>query len=96
MFRRTQEIGIRLALGAPRRRVFALVLTQGVRITGLGIATGVALALVVLRVMAGFLYGVAAGYGVREWRCWVKPPWVNAAMAVIVAWQSYVLFIRPR
>jgi predicted permease len=57
---RTQEIGIRLALGAPRRRVFALVLAQGVRITGLGIAAGVALALVLLRVMAGFLYGVEA------------------------------------
>ena len=43
---RAQEIGIRLALGAPRRRVFALVLGQCVRITSLGIAIGVALALV--------------------------------------------------
>ena len=57
---RSQEIGIRLALGAPRRRVFALVLGQGVRITGLGIAIGVALALVLLKAMAGFLYGVEA------------------------------------
>jgi predicted permease len=57
---RTQEIGIRLALGAPRRRVFALVLSQCVRITGLGIAAGVTLALVVLRAIAGYLYGVEA------------------------------------
>jgi putative ABC transport system permease protein len=55
---RTQEIGIRLALGAPKGRLFALVLGQGVRITALGIAIGVALALVVLRTMASFLYGV--------------------------------------
>ena len=57
---RAQEIGIRLALGAPRRRVFVLVLSQGARITGLGITIGVALALVLLKVMAGFLYGVEA------------------------------------
>jgi putative ABC transport system permease protein len=55
---RTQEIGIRLALGAPRRRVFALVLRQCVQITGLGIAIGVVLSLIVLKAMAGFLYGV--------------------------------------
>jgi putative ABC transport system permease protein len=57
---RSQEIGIRLALGAPRRRVFALVLGQGVRITSLGIVIGVALALLLLKAMAGFLYGVEA------------------------------------
>jgi putative ABC transport system permease protein len=57
---RTQEIGVRLALGAPRRRVFALVLSQCVRITSLGIAIGIALALVVLKAMTGFLYGIEA------------------------------------
>jgi putative ABC transport system permease protein len=55
---RTQELGIRAALGAPLPRLFALVLGQGVRITMLGIAIGVALALVVLKAMARFLYGV--------------------------------------
>jgi putative ABC transport system permease protein len=57
---RTQEIGVRLALGAPRRRVFALVLSQCVRITSLGVAIGIALALVVLKAMTGFLYGIEA------------------------------------
>jgi putative ABC transport system permease protein len=57
---RTQEIGIRLALGAPRRRVFALVLGQCVRVTSLGIALGIVLALVLLKAIAGFLYGVEA------------------------------------
>jgi putative ABC transport system permease protein len=57
---RTQEIGVRLALGAPRRRVFALVLAQCVRITSLGIAIGIAMALVVLKAMTGFLYGIEA------------------------------------
>ena len=57
---RTQEIGIRLALGAPRHRVLALVLSQCAQITGLGIAAGVAIAPIVLKAMAGFLYGVEA------------------------------------
>ena len=57
---RTQEIGVRIALGAPRRRVFELVLGQCLRITGLGIAVGLALALILLRLIAGFLYGVEA------------------------------------
>jgi putative ABC transport system permease protein len=55
---RTQEIGVRLALGAPRRRVFAMVLSDGARVTALGIAIGIASALAALQTMARFLYGV--------------------------------------
>lgn len=55
---RSRELGIRLALGAPKRRVFALVMRESVRLTALGIAIGVALALLLLRTMASFLYGV--------------------------------------
>jgi putative ABC transport system permease protein len=57
---RTQEIGIRLALGAPCGRVFALALSQCVRITALGITIGAGLALVVLKAIEGFLYGIEA------------------------------------
>ena len=46
-------------------------------------------------VVAFVLYCVAAGYGVSEWRCWVKPPWVILAMAAIAAWQAYALFVVP-
>jgi len=55
---RTREIGVRLALGAQKRRVFALVLGQCVRITTLGIAAGLAIAAIALLMIAGFLYGV--------------------------------------
>jgi predicted permease len=57
---RTQEIGIRMALGAQRRKVFGMVLGQGAQLAGLGIAIGLVVALGVTRLMASFLYGVRA------------------------------------
>jgi putative ABC transport system permease protein len=55
---RTQEIGIRMVLGAQRRSVFQMVLGQGARLGGLGIMIGLVGALGVTRLLAGFLYGV--------------------------------------
>ncbi|HZW51638.1 MAG TPA: FtsX-like permease family protein, partial [Rudaea sp.] len=55
---RTREIGIRMALGAPRQRVFAGVVAQAARLAAFGIAIGLLAALAVARLMAGFLYGV--------------------------------------
>ena len=55
---RTQEIGIRMALGAQRGGVFRDVLGQGGRQAGLGILIGFIAALGVTRLMASFLYGV--------------------------------------
>ena len=57
---RTQEIGIRMVLGAGPRSVFRMVLGQGARLAVLGIAMGLAAALAVTRVMSSFLYGVRA------------------------------------
>jgi putative ABC transport system permease protein len=57
---RTQEFGIRMALGANRRDVFRLVLGQGTRLTLVGIGLGIAAALVVTQLMATLLYGVKA------------------------------------
>jgi predicted permease len=55
---RTHEIGIRLALGAERRRILRLVLRQGLALTVTGAAVGLVCALIVSRLMAGLLYGV--------------------------------------
>jgi predicted permease len=55
---RTQELGIRMALGADRSHIFGMVLGQGVRLAGLGIAIGLLAALGITRVMAAFLFGV--------------------------------------
>jgi hypothetical protein len=50
--------------------------------------------LLVTACAAAFLYVVAYGYGVREWRCFVKPPWVVIFFAVVALAQAYFLFMH--
>jgi ABC-type antimicrobial peptide transport system permease subunit len=57
---RTQEIGIRVALGASARQVVALTLSQAGRLTAAGVALGLALALALTRLMEGAFVGVLA------------------------------------
>jgi predicted permease len=57
---RTRELGIRIALGAQRERVVRLVIGQGLTLTLLGIALGVAGAVVLTRLISSLLFGVAA------------------------------------
>ena len=57
---RTHEIGIRMALGAAGRDIVKDVLMQGALIILAGIGLGLALALIVTRLMSGLLYGVSA------------------------------------
>jgi putative ABC transport system permease protein len=58
--RRTHEIGVRMALGARRQDVFALVLRQGLRIALIGIPVGLAAAAAVGRLISSALYGVSS------------------------------------
>jgi ABC-type antimicrobial peptide transport system permease subunit len=55
---RTREIGIRMALGANRGDVVALVLRQGMKLAGIGIVVGIAGALGLTRVLTKLLYEV--------------------------------------
>jgi ABC-type antimicrobial peptide transport system permease subunit len=57
---RTQEIGIRLALGAPRSAVLWLVSSQGLRMALAGVATGLIGTVLVARSLTGLLYGISA------------------------------------
>ena len=57
--RRTREMGIRLALGADSRRVFLLVVRDGMLLVGLGILIGLGSGLAGARALSTFLYGVS-------------------------------------
>jgi predicted permease len=57
---RTQEIGVRMALGAQRGQVLSLVVRQGLKLAGVGVLLGVVLAVVLSRAVEGQLYGVTA------------------------------------
>jgi putative ABC transport system permease protein len=57
---RTQEIGIRLALGARSGEIRKIIVYQGMRLALIGVAVGVVAALGLTRVIASFLFGVTA------------------------------------
>jgi macrolide transport system ATP-binding/permease protein len=56
---RTREVGIRMAVGADRRRIVRMVLGQGARLAAAGIVVGTLVALATSRVLASLLYGIS-------------------------------------
>ena len=71
--RRTQEIGIRMAMGAPRDKIVALVVAQGMRQVAIGLAVGLPLAFGGTRVLRGALEGVSPG-----------DPWTFAGVVAVL------------
>jgi len=58
--RRSRELGVRAALGAPPRELFALVVRHGLMLTALGGAIGLAASLAAGQALSGLLFGVGA------------------------------------
>jgi ABC-type antimicrobial peptide transport system permease subunit len=56
----TREIGVRVALGAQPGHIMGLVLSQGMKLVGIGIGAGVIGALIVTRVMSSLLFQVSS------------------------------------
>jgi predicted permease len=57
---RTHEIGIRIALGAPRSRVLRIMIGRGLKLVSIGLCLGLIASFAVTRVLASVLYGVTA------------------------------------
>ncbi|NIR44898.1 MAG: ABC transporter permease [Gemmatimonadetes bacterium] len=58
--RRIREFGVRMSLGADRSRIVQLVLSQGMKLAGVGILLGLVAALAASRLISGLLFDVAA------------------------------------
>lgn len=56
----TQEIGVRMAIGAQRTDVFRLILGHGLKLVGIGLAFGAVISLTVTRFVASLLYRIGA------------------------------------
>ena len=57
---RTQEMGIRLAIGSPRTAVLKLIIGEGMKLTAMGVVIGLIVSLVLTRTMQALLFGVSA------------------------------------
>jgi predicted permease len=79
---RTQEIGIRLALGAQASQVKNMVVFQGMRLALAGVVIGVAAAFALARLISTFLFGVTA----RDPIVFVGVPALLTVVAVLAVW----------
>ena len=79
---RTQEMGIRMALGADASSIRNLVVWQGMRLTLAGLAAGLIAAFGLSRFIAGFLFGVNA----RDPVAFAAVPIVLAGVALLAVW----------
>ena len=79
---RTQEIGIRLALGAETGMVRRMIVLQGMSLAAIGVVVGIASALGLTRFMANLLFGVQA----RDPMVFVGIPLLLTAVALAAVW----------
>jgi putative ABC transport system permease protein len=80
---RTQEIGVRLAIGAAPRDVVALILREGLLLAATGLACGLAGALIATRALASLLFGVTSADPITFSA-------VGVTLAVVALLASYV------
>ena len=81
---RTQEIGIRLALGAQASQVRKMVVTQGMMLALVGVAIGLAAAFGLARLITTFLFGVTA-----------KDPFVFAGVPILLSAVAFLAVWLP-
>jgi len=79
---RTREIGLRLAVGAERGQIVTMVVAQGLRMAGVGVAAGAALAWSLGGVLSGLLYEVAP----QDPATLVSVPILFLAVALLACW----------
>ncbi|HXD32322.1 MAG TPA: ABC transporter permease [Pyrinomonadaceae bacterium] len=79
---RTQEIGIRMALGAEPAKILRMIMSQSFVLVAAGVACGLAGAFALTRVMSSLLYGVSA----TDLLTFTVPPFVLAGVALLAGY----------
>lgn len=79
---RTREFGIRIALGAQRGEIVAMVLRQGMKLAGMGVLVGLAGAFAATRLLSGLLFGVSPVDPIT----FLAVPLLLAAVALLACW----------
>ncbi|HUJ21667.1 MAG TPA: ABC transporter permease [Bryobacteraceae bacterium] len=75
--RRTQEIGVRMAVGATPGNIFSLIFRQGFLTAAIGLTLGLAAALVATRLLRSVLFGLESGHP--------APVWIAAGVVAVTA-----------
>jgi len=81
---RTNEIGIRLALGAQTKDVLSLIIKQGLQLILLGLAIGLLVAVALMKIISGLLFGVTT-----------KDPFTFVAVAVVLTFIALLACYVP-
>ena len=81
---RTNEIGIRLALGAQTKDVLSLIIKQGLQLILLGLAIGLLGAVALMKIISGLLFGVTT-----------KDPFTFVAVAVVLTFIALLACYVP-
>jgi len=81
---RTREIGIRMALGAQREQLTAMFVRQGLTLAFIGVAAGIVIAALALRLMSSLLFKVSA-----------MDPWTYTAAAACILAIAWVACYLP-
>jgi ABC-type antimicrobial peptide transport system permease subunit len=79
---RRQEIGIRMAFGAPATQVRKMVVRQGIGLAGFGIVLGLGAAWALARLLEGFLFGVKT----RDPIVFSAVPVILFTIALVAVW----------
>ena len=81
---RTREIGLRMALGAPRGQVLKMVVLEGMTVGAVGVVSGVIAALAISRVLSSLVFGVE-----------VRDPLTYTGVAIVLAMIAFIACVIP-